>query len=383
MSTTPHLFDIPKRFSLSAQTVVAIRKAIKKGTWEEFLPSERRLCELFQVSRPTIRTALHLLAKEGLIEIKQGRRNRLRANPPAPSGLRSRVVGLVTHEPVTHMSLTKYQSISETRTLLAEHGFSTEMLVCPPRSARVQRWKLEEFVRQNRVVCCVLLSVSIDLQKWFSEHSVPAMVVGSCHPQIRLPSLDVDYRSVCRHAAGVFLGKGHRTIALIVPDSGVAGDLASEQGFTDAVEHRPLYDTRALIVRHNGTAKNIGMKLDALFNCSTAPTALLIAKPQYVFIVILYLLKRGLTVPNTVSIISRDYDHIFTTVLPPIAHYGYANETFARRLSRLVLQMVSQGHLKPEPILIFPKFFPGSTIKGKDLRVDARTNPKGSARTDF
>lgn len=100
-----------------------------------------------------------------------------------------------------------------------------------------------------------------------------------------------------------------------------------------------------------------------MFNSAHAPTALLVAKPQHVFIVLIYLLKRGLTVPDTVSFIARDHDHMFETVSPPIAHYNLKEDTFAHRLSRLMLQMVSQGNLESEPSLIFPKYFSGGTVK--------------------
>jgi len=181
---------------------------------------------------------------------------------------------------------------------------------------------------------------------------------------VRLPSLDIDQRSVCRHAAGIFLGKGHRRMALVVPDSGVAGDLAGEQGFIEAVEQRARTDdARAIIVRHNGTAQNISAKLDALFSSPRAPTALLVAKPPHVFIVILYLLKRGLSVPDTVSLISRDQDTLFLNTLPPIAHYTFEGDAFNHRLTRLILQMVGQGYLPTEPNLMFPRFVLGGTVK--------------------
>ena len=181
---------------------------------------------------------------------------------------------------------------------------------------------------------------------------------------MNLPSLDIDYRSICRHAAGIFLGRGHRRLALVVPDSGVAGDLASEQGFRAGVEQHSEFDgVRAIVVRHNGTARQISSKLDLLFNSAHAPTALLVAKPEHVFIVLIYLLKRGLAVPDRVSFIARDKEHIFETVSPPIAHYSLSEESYAHRLSRLMLQMVTQGYLDPEPNLIFPKFFAGGTVR--------------------
>lgn len=363
MSTS--LFELPQRHSLAAQAAAAMRKAIEEGEWQDYVPSERRLSELFQISRPTVRTALHLLAKEGLLEIRQGRRNRLCGGVKSATVPRSRLVLLVTSEQLGHMSLAISQSISEMKLHLAEHGFITEMMVCPDRGSGAQRRKLALFVQQNRVFCCVLLSVSVELQKWFYGRSIPAMVFGSCHPEVRLPHLDIDYRSVCRHATGVLLGKGHRRIALVVPHSEVAGYLVSEQGFNEAVaQHRERGDeVVATIVRHNGTAQNIGTKLDAAFRSDRAPTALLVAKPLYVQFVIVYLLTRGLAMPGQVSLISRDYDRLFETVSPTISHYSLPHDTFAHRLSRLMVQMVTQGFLPAEPNLIQPKYFPGETVK--------------------
>lgn len=350
--------------SLPAQTAAAIRTAIDNGVWRGLLPSERQLCEMFQVSRPTISTALHLLAQEGRVIIRQGRRNRLVPQVRHGSANQNRLVGLITSEPVSRLSLLPNQGISEMRTHLMKHGFVTQTLVCRARSPRVQRRKLAEFVRQNRVFCCVLISVRKEVQQWFVANSVPALVLGSCHPNIRLPSLDIDHRSVCRHAAGVFLRNGHRRMALVIPDANVAGDLASENGFREAIEQGPhKREARATVVRHNGTAGDITRKLDALFDSPDAPTALLVAKPQHVFIVIIYLLKRGLTVPDTISFIARDPEYYLEIADPPISHYKFEREAFINRLSRLMLRMVAHGRLNPEPNLMFPKFFAGGTVK--------------------
>jgi LacI family transcriptional regulator len=343
------------------QTTEALRKGIKEATWQEFLPSERRLCELFQVSRPTVRTALRQLAKEGVIVIQHGRRNRILATSRSLAAPRSRLVVLVSHQPISHTTLAAYQGISEMRAHLAEHGFTTEVLVCPARSFVSQRRKLESFLRQNRVLCFVLLSLGKELQEWFAMHSVPALVLGSCHPAVKLPSLDVDYRSVCRHAAGVLRSKGHLRIAFIVPNSNVAGDLVSEEGFREGATRRTLADDSvALVVRHNGTPTNLNATLNTLFASAHPPTALLVAKPQFVFFVMVYLLRHGKKVPESVSLIARDHDQLFVNM---IAHYRFEGETFAHRLSRLMLQMVGQGHLPAEPNLIFPRYIASSTVQ--------------------
>mgnify|MGYP001595865554 CR=1 FL=1 len=202
------------------------------------------------------------------------------------------------------------------------------------------------------------------MQQWFLTHSIPTLVIGSCHASVRLPSLDFDYRSVCRHAAGVFLSKGHRRIALIVPDLGLAGDLASEQGFLEAAgPHGRGGDARLAVVRHNGTASDLYRMLDPLFDSPEPPTALVVAKPNHVLRVVFYLLRRGLSVPGKVSLISRDQDSLFSDDSTPIAHYRFDDKVYSHRLVRLILKLASTGHLPTEPNLICPRFFAGSTVK--------------------
>jgi DNA-binding LacI/PurR family transcriptional regulator len=363
MSPRRSPFELPKRVSLSEQAAEAIRKAVKEGMWDEYLPSERRLCEMFQVSRPTIRAALHILTKDGWLDIRQGRRNRIltpQRQDPTPA---KRLVGIVTMTPISQFSSTVFQAVSEMRAHLLEHGFASEILICRARSAQAQRRKLAEFIRQNRVYCCALLSVSRDLQRWVAEHAVPALVLGSCDPALKLPSLDVDFRSTCRHAAGIFLRKGHRRMALVVPDSGTGGDLACEQGFCEAVGQGRGGDAQVVIVRHDGTAADITTRLDTLFDSAQPPTALLVSNPLHVHIVIIYLLKRGISVPDTVSLIARDQDRVFEVVNPPISHYYLEGTSFSHRLSRLMLKLVNHGYIALEPHLIFPKFFAGGTVK--------------------
>jgi len=361
-SETPS-FDLPRRQSLSAQAAEALERAIAGGTWEDYLPSERRLCELLQVSRPTIRTALQMLAKNGVIEIRQGRRNRLLPDARRAPHRTSRLVGIVTPVPFEQLSVAPYKILSEMRTHLAEHGFTTEVLVCPQTAAASSRRRLEDFLRRNRVFCCLLTSVSHDLQAWFSIHAVPCLVLGSCHADIRLPSLDIDYRSVCRHAGGTLLAKGHRRIALIMPDSGVAGDLASEEGFREAFASPNHEGATPIIIRHNGAVQHLALKLDALFDGPQPPTALLIAKPAHSLSCLIHLLKRGLSVPEDVSLICRDQDPLFEKVSPAVSHYLTHDASFAHRLLRLMQQLVTQGYLPPEPTLIFPKHFVGGTLR--------------------
>src|SRR5260221_7762046 len=109
MSSPSETLGLPQRVSLTAQVAAAVRRGIEQGTWREVIPGERRMCELFQVSRPTVRAAFRLLAKEGVLEIHHGRSNRIRRGlTPSVPATEKRLVGLVTTEPIARVSYTAF-----------------------------------------------------------------------------------------------------------------------------------------------------------------------------------------------------------------------------------------------------------------------------------
>ena len=357
---------ISPRPTIMEQVASTLRQSLASGTWTGTMPSERSLAQLLRVSRPTLRAALHMLGTEGLLNIRERHRNRITVRRKRPRPAPSRLIVIVTQELLPTMPITFYDSVNEMRTQLAEYGFNTEVFPLQSHNTKNQQRKLEELMRERKILCCVLISVRRSLQEWFAQRKIPVLVLGACHPSVSLPSLDVDYRTVCRHATNILLQKGHTSLALIIPQSDLAGDLVSEQGFLEAVaQHRKCREVYATVVRHNSTAKGLNARLEGLFNHAQKPTGLLVANEEHTFIVIMYLLKRGIAVPGEVSLISRDHDRLFSMVIPTISHYFEQQNVFTRQLIRLMLQLVRKGSLAPKAHLIFPQYFAGGTVKDR------------------
>src|SRR5688572_20567984 len=104
------MLEIPKRVSLAVQIAESIRTGINKQVWREFLPGERRLSQLFRVSRPTISSALNILEKDGLIIVRHGCRNRIVSGERRAPVVRNRLVAIITHEPLAVVASTAYNS---------------------------------------------------------------------------------------------------------------------------------------------------------------------------------------------------------------------------------------------------------------------------------
>lgn len=357
------MLELPKRISLAEQAAGSIRKAIDDGIWKVSLPSERRLSDIFKVSRPTIRSAIFLLAKEGLLTIATSRRTRLIAHNGGESASQPSLVCIVTPVQQPRWTEHMYQAYTEMRARLAGHGFITETLLCDASQPAVSQRKIEAYVQKNQVRCFVLLSVPYEMQRWFASRGMPALVVGSCGPAVRLPSFEINNLSTGRHAAGTFVRLGHRRLALLVPDSRRGGDLACEQGFRAGGARSGRRDAAEVVVlRHKDTTSSVLAQLGRAFESATPPTAFLVTIARHAYSLLYFLQRRGLHVPEDVSIISADPDPNFQLVSPTFSHYAFEGDAYSTRLVRLVLKLLREGSLPFRAKLIEQKYIPGETV---------------------
>ncbi|MSU45881.1 MAG: LacI family transcriptional regulator [Lacunisphaera sp.] len=360
-----NVIEFPNRVDLATRVADVIQQTIRRGIWGKDIPSERRMSELLNVSRPTIRAALHKLAKNGLLEIRPRTRKRLLVGLSHPEAPRGKVVGIITNDQITSLSGGSYIQINELIARLKRWGVGIEIFVCNPPGESPEPRKLANFIKTTRASCYLLLHVSKAVQEWLSVRSLPALVLGSCYDTVRLPSFEVNLWASCRHAVGIFLRNSHRRLALILPDTGLAGDLASERGFRDAVDsHNATAKDKAriVIVRHNDTAPGVTAKLKILFRSPDAPTAMLVAKPGPTFTTIIFLLKHGLAVPESVSVIARDQDQLYEIIDPLVSHYRFKHSSYTRLATRLVSKILRQGNLPAAKNMILPEFFEGGTV---------------------
>jgi DNA-binding LacI/PurR family transcriptional regulator len=200
------------------------------------------------------------------------------------------------------------------------------------------------------------------MQRWFAESGLPAALSGSCHPGIVLPSVDFDYRAICRHAVGQFLRRGHRRIALLMPDGETAGDRESAAGFMEGFGSRGGASAVSQIVHHDGTPDGIRRQLHPLFQSSQPPTALLVARSMPALMAASELMRRGLRVPQDVALIARDSDYFHEYFSPQLARYRADPDVHARRLARILMKLVRGETGRPACVRLMPDFLPGESL---------------------
>ncbi len=346
----------PQRSSLVAETARALRQGIQSGLWRGHLPGERVLCAQWQVSRPTLRAAIDMLQREKLVVVAHGCRTRLLAKPPAKAPL-TLTVGLLSPEPLHLMPPFVMLWVDELRGQLAAEGHLLQVMVGRAGFGKKNPSRaLESLVAGTPAAAWVLYQATEAMQQWFSDKSLPCVVVGSSFPGTELPAVDRDYRAACRHAVGVFAGRGHKRVALLIRREQLGGDIESERGFLEGLESSAARGITGTICRHDGTQAGVCAKVDDLLAGRPRPTALLVARTAAALTAVTHLLGRGVRIPQDMAVLCRDDDTFLDSTVPRLSRYAVSPEDFAKRVHRMVVGLVQEGVVREGNVRVMPAF---------------------------
>jgi len=317
-----------QRERLHTATVRAIRQMIGEGGIGSTLPSERALSVQLGISRPVLREALAEMEKDGVL-LWQGNRRCLAAGEKKRHRQLARICLLCRHarEVAGNETVILREQVALS---LGREGLEIEVAAAPacfgPNPARF----LGRLTDATPRTLWVLFRATPQIQLWFHENRIPALVLGGCYPNIDLPYLDTDYFSVCRHAAGLLKSRGHRQVAIIKAETELPGDRESVAGFNKGWP--VLSDNKGLIVgTHDRGTASICRAVDRILSKREVPTAWLVFGTRAYLTVASRLAECRLRVGQDIHLLCRDSDPYFEFIVPSVAHYRRDSTRIKRR----------------------------------------------------
>ncbi len=339
---------------LAERAARLLREGIQAGRWQRELPAERQLVRDLGIARNTLRDALASLTREGWVEPACRPARRRIAGGARRRAPRRQIVLLTPFEP-DDLPAAVLRLADDVRRLLA----GTDYRLAVRGSAAFRQTRpdaaLARLVAAEPAAVWVLLQAPTPVHAWFHRRGAPCVVVGECYPELPLPHVTEHIAAVARHAAGLLHQRGHQRIALLHRDPPRAGHLAAEAALRSA---GGLVLQRA---GHDGTPAAAARTLEALFGAAAPPTALVVTEPGTAITAITWLARRGLRVPEQVSVLSLFYDSTLEAVIPAVANYRTGREVLPRRLIEMV-RALADGRRLPHQRPLMPNFVPGGSL---------------------
>ncbi|MDR1018520.1 MAG: GntR family transcriptional regulator [Lachnospiraceae bacterium] len=204
-----------------------IKDKIKSGEYKSGfrVTSENELAAMFKMSRQTVRRALSVLEKEGIIESRRGSgtyiANLYEENVRTPEVVKPRstknIAVLTTY--VDEYIFTPM--IKEIENTLSSHGFNMQ-LSFSHNSVDKERTVLKHLLREDNIdglICETtksgLPSMNLDLYLQMIDKNIPIMFLNTFYPELVLPHVSMDDRESAYIVTEYLIQNGHKDIAAI------------------------------------------------------------------------------------------------------------------------------------------------------------------------
>lgn len=333
------------------------------------MPSERNLVKSLNVSRDTVRAALHqLVENQELARVpRQGYRVGVRrTSRTGRSDLRqsaTKEVGLICPEKIYSMPTYIIQLVDIFRAMCAEAGVHLELFEGPRFARQAPGRVMAQLTRSHPKSCWISIMSDRRLQEWFARSGTPVALYGNVYPDLRLPGVGIDYRACIRHATNALLCRGHRSIALVTYDPRRAGEQESLAGFREALgEWKGAACSAVVLPRPDDNVRMLCRQVDRLFRLANPPTGIVVCRTHHYATVATRLAELGRRVPADVSLICRGEDAFLRFFSPTPACYRVNVESLARSLFRCALRVSAGATRLQEGHRLMPEMVPGASL---------------------
>ena len=348
-----------QRLSTIDQFTAHLRAGLLSGHWTGTMPGEHRLAEEFAINRKTVKAALRMLENEGLL-VNRGR------------GAQRRIVLPEDHAPpLLRVALLVFEAVDRGGDYILElrHQLETagHLPFYPERTLLdlgMDVGRVARFVRRTEADAWVVQAGSRGVLEWFSAQETPAFALLGIHRGLPIAGAVPDKAPVFAEVTRRLLALGHTRVSFLCRSQlrlPQPGRVAS--AFLSTLEAAGIATGTFNLPDWEENKEGFEHILDSLFG-HTPPTALILDEPFLYHAAVHFLMKRGLRVPEDVSLICTDADPGFAWCNPSISHIRWDYRPVVRRIVRWA-DNVAHGKEDRRQTRTKAEFVEGGTVGGK------------------
>lgn len=309
------------RITLADQIAEYIRNGIYDGIWTTRLPGILALSKQLSVSKDTLRQALVILEKEGvLLTCKAGK-------PRVISGKRllnkdNLRVAILLEEPWQNNNAFSLEMLTGIKSSIELEGhtciFAEKSL---KKIANIT--DLEALVNRTQANAWIIYGGDRHTLEWFGKTQVPTLAIGGRCTGLPIASTYTDITNAMTNTVDLIVNKGHRRIVLVCgsvwrePSPGI-----SAQIFINRLRFHGIKTSGFNIPSWVESPSGFHELMSSLF-ATTPPSALIFTEPNFCVAGLIFLAQNNLRVPNDVSVVSILPEPSLSLHKPVIAHFEW------------------------------------------------------------
>ena len=341
--------------SAAEQVAEHLRNELLRGGLSGSMPGAHPLAEELGVNHKTVKAALQLLEKEGLL-VGQG------------AGLRRKIVLPEGHAPpALRVAVLSYEKGDEAHDLFIR--FQNKLVAAGHTVVHAPKnltdlgenmRRLARMVKGTGADAWVVIAGSKEVLQYFERRQIPVFALYGFQSRLRIAGIALNQVPAVVAATRRLIALGHRRIVMLeslltLSDPGLPGaaflnELAA-LGINAGDYNMPGYERG-----FDGFYK----RLESLF-AHTPPTAIFIYSVVEYFATTQFLLDRGLRVPGNVSLVCIDMAPYFHRYQPTISHVRWNDGLMVNRIARWA-NNISHGKEDTRQTSIDAEFVEGGTV---------------------
>lgn len=306
--------------------------------------SENELSAMFGISRQTVRQAVGILEREGIVERRRGSGTYISYNAPREERARTMNIGVIS----TYLDDYIFTSIIRgIETVLTENGFTMQLMFTHNRvenETRALQTMLDKKVDGIIVepTKSGLPNPNLDLYGKIRDERIPLVFFNAYYPSAPFPHICLDDKGAGKLAAETLIRNGHREIAGIFQSDDLQGHLRyagylealREGGLELRSEHTLWYTTEDFAYIEDDFRR--------ILRCVRGCTGLVCYNDQLAFRLVGNLRRSGIGVPEDLSIVSVDNSDLAAICEVPLTSVVHPMERLGRTAAENLLRLVTE-----------------------------------------
>lgn len=345
-----------RALSSAEQVAVYLRGQLAGGTLHGLMPGVLRLEAELGVNRKTVEVALRRLEAEGLLESQGAGRRRKIVVPDCgpPPSLR---VAVLDYERAARAN----DYMVDLMHRLTEAG---HVALSVPKTLLEMGMKVErvaKLVAETQADAWVVVGGSLEVLRWFAGRQLPTFALFGRRRGLPLAGAGPNKPPAMVALTRRLIELGHQRIVLLVrqerrlPQPG-----ATERAFLSTLSAHGVRFGAYHLPDWEESVDAFHRCLEELFRL-TPPTAVIVDEAPFFTAAMQFCSRRGIRVPEDLSLVCCDSDPSFTWCKPPITHIRWDSPPVVRRIVRWAAN-VSRGKDDSRQTETKAQFVEGGTI---------------------